>query len=162
MSRDGNVGIITSEAALFLKNTHMSLEGNIGGYTSETTSGQMPITSDTPSSVEGGSKCNISEATSGQITPITSETPSSVEGSSGCNTSEATSGQIMPITSETPSSVEGSSGGNTPESSSGHMPIRLSEGTAIQQVLGTLANAEFGHMFVPECRQGSQRSGHFS
>ena len=56
----------------------------------------------------------------------------------------------MPITSETLSSVGGSSGGKTPEDSSGHMPMRLSEGTAIQQVLETLANAEFGHMTMPE------------
>ena len=93
MSLGGNVGITTSEDAIFLKNAHMSLEGNIGGYTSETTSGQMPITSETPSSVEESSGCNISEAISGQIMPITSETPSSVEGSSGCSISEATSGQ---------------------------------------------------------------------
>ena len=33
---------------------------------SEATSGQMPTTSETPSSVEGSSGCNISEATSGQ------------------------------------------------------------------------------------------------
>ena len=66
MSLDGNVGIITSEAAPFLKNAHMSLEENIGGYTSEATSGQMLITSKTPSSMEGGSGCNISEATFGK------------------------------------------------------------------------------------------------
>ena len=66
MSLDGNAGIITSEAALFLKNAHMSLEGNIRGYTSEATSGQMSITSELSSSVEESSGCNISEATSGQ------------------------------------------------------------------------------------------------
>ena len=66
MSLNGNIGIITSEAALFLNNAHTSLEGNIGGYTSEATSGQTPITSETPSSVEGSSGCNISEATSGE------------------------------------------------------------------------------------------------
>ena len=66
MSLDGNVGIITSEAALFLKNAYMSLETNIGGCTSEATSGKTPITSETPSIVEGSHGCNISEATSGQ------------------------------------------------------------------------------------------------
>ena len=59
-------GTITSEAALCLKNAHTSLEENIGGYTSEATSRQMPITSETPSSVEGSSGCNITEATSEQ------------------------------------------------------------------------------------------------
>ena len=106
MSLDGNVGIITSEAALVLENAYMSLEGNSGGYTLQATSGQMSKTSETTSSVERGS---------------------------GWNTSESTPGQ-MPITSETPWSVEGSSGGKTPEGSSGyHMPMRLSEGTSIQQ-----------------------------
>ena len=64
MSFDGNVRIIASEVALFLKNVDMSLEGNTEGYTSEATSGQMTITSEAPSSVEGSSGCNISEATS--------------------------------------------------------------------------------------------------
>ena len=106
MSLDGNVRIITLEAALVLENAYMSLEENSGGYTLEATSGQMPKTPETTSSMEGGS---------------------------GWNTLEATSGQ-MPITSETPWSVEGSSGGKTPEGSPGHhMPMRLSEGTAIQQ-----------------------------
>ena len=40
----------------------------------------------------------------------------------------------MPIISEMLSSVERSSGGNTPEGSCGHLPMRLSEVTAIQQV----------------------------
>ena len=47
----------------------------------------------------------------------------------------------MPVISETPSSVEGSSEEKTAEGSSGHMPVRLSEGTAIQQeVLETSVN----------------------
>ena len=39
------------------------------------------------------------------------------------------------------------------------MPMRLSEGTAIQQVLETLANAEFGHMSMPEwAREQAERA----
>ena len=44
----------------------MSIEENIGGYASEANSGQMPITSETPSSVEWSSGCSTLEATSGQ------------------------------------------------------------------------------------------------
>ena len=58
----------------------------------------------------------------------------SLEGNIESYTSEATSGQ-MPTISETPSSVERSSGEKNPEGSSRHMPMGLSEGTAIQQVL---------------------------
>ena len=50
----------------FLLNAHMSLEGNIGGFTSEVAFGKMPITPETPSSVEASSRCNILEAASGQ------------------------------------------------------------------------------------------------
>ena len=39
---------------------------------------------------------------------------------------------------------------NTPEDSSGHMPMRLSEGTSIQQVVEISADAEFGFMSIPE------------
>ena len=122
MSLDGNVGIITSEAALVLENAYyMSLEGNSGGYTLEATSGQMPKTSETTSSVEGGQRM---EHFRGYF--------------------RANAHNIR--------SVEGSSGGKTPEDFSGHhMPIRLCERTATQQqVLGTSANAEFGHISMPE------------
>ena len=122
MSFDGNVGIITSEAALFLKNAQLSLEGITGGYTSEATSGQMSITSETPSSVEGSSGCNISEATSGQ-------NPHNIR-----------------------DAIErgGEQRRKNSRGFSGRMPMRLSEGTTIQQGLETSANAEFGHTSMPE------------
>ena len=77
----------TSELSLqrlhFLKDVHVSQEGNIGGYTSKATSGQMAITSETRLRVKGSSGCNNSKATSGKITPITSERRKTPEGSSG-------------------------------------------------------------------------------
>ena len=49
-------------------------------------------------------------------------------------------------------------GGKTPEDSSEHMPLRLSEKTAIQQVLETSADAEFGLMSMPEWARERQWS----
>ena len=123
MSLDGNIGIITSEVALFPKNAHMSLEENIGGYTSEASSGQMPITSETPSSVEGSSGCNISEATSGQNAH---DIRDAIE--RGREQRRKTSRGFFWA----------------------YAYMRLSEGTSIQQVLETSANPEFGLMSMPE------------
>ena len=83
--------------------------------------------------------------------PITSEAPSSVERSSRCNIPDATFGQNAHNFRD---AIE-RGGEQRRENYRGffwaYVHIRLSEGTASQQVLETSANAEFGHnMSMPE------------
>ena len=62
----------------------MSLEGDIGGYTLEATSGQIiPITSETPSSAEGSSEGNTPEDFSGHLPMLLSEGTASQQVSVG-------------------------------------------------------------------------------